>query len=300
MVIDPNNSNILYSGGYVYTTTYLMAVSKSTDAGATWLIRDTLNTAYSTCDAIRVNPMNSNIVYAGGYTGMYKSMDAGLTWNPSGTGLTGQVYDIAVHGTLANVVYAASGSGVFKSTDAGATWSNTGCTNVYAVLVDPVNPNTIYAGTYTGVYKSTTGGGGWTVMNTGLQDIYVTSLNIYPNNWLFCGTKGAGMYRYSLLVGADERNESKTGPILLAQPNPARGRTVIRYTLTQALPVRIAMYDIQGRLLTTLVEEGKSAGQHTVTWQARDGKGERLPAGIYFCRLSTPGYDLIEKVILTE
>ena len=299
-MLDPNNSSILYSGGYVYVSTYYMSVSKSTDAGATWLIRDTLNTVYSTCDAIRVNPMNSNVVYAGGYTGVYKSTDAGNTWALSSTGLTGQVYDIAVHGSQANVVYAASGSGVFKSTDAGASWTNTGCTNVYTVLIDPANPNTIYAGTYTGVYKSTIGGGGWTAMNTGLQDLYVTSLSIYANNWLFCGTKGAGMYRWSLAVGAEEHNETNIGPGIYAQPNPARGRAVINYTMIQALPVRIAMYDLQGRLLITLVDEGKPAGQHAVTWNARDGKGERLPAGIYFCRLSTPKYDLIEKVILTD
>ena len=292
--MDPNNNNVIYSGGYVYTTTYLMAVSKSLDAGTTWS-RDTLNTVYSTCNAIRVDPTNSNVVYSGGYTGVYKSTDAGNTWNPSGTGLSGTVNDIAVNALRANVVFAGTSSGVFKSTDAGLSWTNTGCTNVYAVLIDPVNPLTVYAGTYTGVFKSTTGGGGWTAMNAGLQDLYVTSLGINPNTWLVCGTKGAGMYRWSLLVGADENRETGAGFGIVSRPNPARTRAVIHYALPKAMLITVALYDVQGRLVTTLVDGEQSAGVHEAAWNAGS-----LPTGVYFCHLVTPEFRLIEKVVLID
>jgi len=297
--LDPNNSNVLYSGGYVYTTTYLMAVSKTTDGGTSWA-RDTLNTVYSTCDAICVDPTNSSVIYAGGYTGLYKSIDAGVTWNPSSTGLTGTVYDIEVNTQRADVVFAATGNGVFKSTNAGANWTNTGCPNAYAVLIDPANPLTVYAGAYTGVYKSTTGGGGWTSMNTGLQDLYVTSLSIYPNNWLFCGTKGAGMYRWSLIVGVEEQVGSDMAINICANPNPARERTTVHYALPRMMPVTVAVYDIQGRLVTTLLSEDQSAGCHEVIWNGQDRTGNRLPTGVYFCHLVTPNARFIEKVVLVD
>jgi hypothetical protein len=292
--MDPNNSNVIYSGGYVYTTTYLMAVSKSTDAGVTWS-RDTLNTVYSTCEAVRVDPTNSNVVYAGGNTGMYKSTDAGNTWNPSSTGLSGTVRDIAVNAQRADIVFAGTSSGVFKSTNAGANWSNTGCTNVYAVLVDPVNPLTVYAGTYLGAFKSTSGGGSWTAMNAGLQDLHVSSLNIYPNNWLVCGTMGAGMYRWSLAVGAEENSGNAAGFGIVSRPNPARGRTVIRYALPKATFVNVALYDVQGRLVNTLVNEDRPAGLHEAAWNTGS-----LPSGVYFYHLVTPEFRLIEKVVLID
>jgi hypothetical protein len=297
--MDPNNNSVIYSGGYVYTTTYQMAVSKSSDAATTWL-RDTLSTVYSTCDAIRVDPTNSNVVYAGGYTGMYKSVDAGNTWNPSSTGLSGTVYDIAVNAQRADVLYAGTSSGVFKSTNAGASWSNTGCTNVYAVLVDPVNPLTVYSGTYTGVYKSTAGGGSWSAMNTGLQDLYVTSLNIYPNTWLICGTKGAGMYRWNLVVGAEERGQADAGFGIFVQPNPTRCRTVVHYALPRAMFVTVALYDVQGRLVVTLVNEEKSAGLHEAVWNVRERNGGILPSGVYFCHLNASDFRLIEKVVVID
>lgn len=283
----------------MYVSTYFMAVSKSTDGGASWA-RDTLNTVYSTCDALCVDPTNSSVVYAGGYTGVYKSTDAGGTWNPSSTGLTGTVYDIKANAQRADVVFAATGNGVFKSTNAGATWTNTGCSNAYAVLIDPSNPMTVYAGTYSGVYKSTTGGGGWTSMNTGLQDLYVTSLAIYPNNWLFCGTKGAGMYRWNLIVGAEEQENPGSTIGILANPNPVRDRTTISFALPRTSPVTVCVFDIRGRLVNILVSGDQPAGRHEVVWNGQDRVGHRLPAGVYFCHLVTPGGRFIEKVVLVD
>ncbi|MCX7995451.1 MAG: hypothetical protein N3A65_06755, partial [candidate division WOR-3 bacterium] len=78
MAIDPNNSSVIYTGGYVYNgTTYVMAVSKSTDGGTTWE-RDTLTSDYCMCYAIAIDRNNSNIVYVGGYNNyLFKTTNGG-------------------------------------------------------------------------------------------------------------------------------------------------------------------------------------------------------------------------------
>jgi len=292
---------VVYSGGYVYdgVSTYVMTVSKSTDGGVTWQ-RDTLSTTYSMCYAIAVDRTNSNVVYAGGYTGMYKSTDAGNTWALSSTGLTGTVNDIAIGSTKANTLFAGSSSGVFKSTNAGASWTNTGCTNVCAVLINPTNENEIYAATNTGVYKSTTGVGGWVAINTGLTNLNTTSLGINATNYLFVGTDGSGMARWSLGVGAEEQASSPIRIKLNVQPNPSSGRTAFSYQLTNAARVFLAIYDIQGRLVQQLVCTPQSPGAHSVVWNGVNANGDRVASGVYFCALNAGEERSVEKLIITE
>jgi hypothetical protein len=66
MANDPDNSSVCWSGGDYYASgAYVMAASKTTDNGATW-IRYQLGTASGVTRSLAVNPLNNNIVYAGG------------------------------------------------------------------------------------------------------------------------------------------------------------------------------------------------------------------------------------------
>jgi flagellar hook assembly protein FlgD len=49
------------------------------------------------------------------------------------------------------------------------------------------------------------------------------------------------------------------------------------------------IYDVQGRVVTTLVREHKQAGYYSVTWDGTDGLGGRAASGIYFCRVQIDG-----------
>ncbi len=285
-----------------------MAVSKSTDGGTTWE-RDTLTTDYCMCYALAVDKSNSNVVYAGGYNGrLFKTTNGGVTWFSSATGLSGSVYDIKIGSTKANTVYAGTSSGVFKSTNAGASWTNTGLSaSVNAVLINPSNENEIYAATSNGIYKSTTGGGGWTLMNTGLLNTNTTSLGIYPNNWLFCGTNGTGMYRWNIQVGAEEYpGERDPQKILLnTLPNPFKNTTNITFQNPANSAIRnsqseisLRVYDASGRLVKNLLPTTYYLLPiNTVVWNGTDESGEIVPAGVYFVHLEIDNQKLIEKVI---
>ncbi len=63
-------------------------------------------------------------------------------------------------------------------------------------------------------------------------------------------------------------------------PNPVHQQTTIRYALPAAAEVQLAVFDVLGRRVATLVNDQKSAGRHTVTFDAAD-----LPSGVYLYRL---------------
>jgi hypothetical protein len=276
-----------------------MSVSKTTDGGTTWQ-RNMLTTTYGTCDALALDPSNTNVVFAGGYTGVYKSTDAGTTWNPSSTGLTGQVYDFAFHPSRNNVIYAASYDGVFKSTNGGASWTNTGLSQVTDVLVYPAGPDTVYAATSNnGVYKSTNNGGAWTQINTGLEETNITSLGVNPGQFLFCGTKSSGMFRWGLAVGAEETPAPGRVATLTAQPNPFRTATTISLNgkVQCAKGLELKIYDATGRLIRSFT---LGAMPYALCWDGTDQEGKKLPEGVYFCKLVTDGKTFMEKLVILK
>lgn len=70
----------------------------------------------------------------------------------------------------------------------------------------------------------------------------------------------------------------------MARPNPFARATSIRYTLREAGPARIEVFDLAGRLVRTLVSEDAAAGEHEVEWDGRDAAGSRVASGIYLYR----------------
>lgn len=63
-------------------------------------------------------------------------------------------------------------------------------------------------------------------------------------------------------------------------PNPFSEETVIRYQLPTTSQVHLDIYDVTGRLMSTLVNEKKEAGYYMVKWA-----GKEIPSGVYFYRL---------------
>ena len=297
---DPNNSQVLYSGGYVYyNSTYCMTVSKTTDGGTSWT-RDTLATTYSMTYALAVDPTNSNNVYAGGQPGIYRTTDGGNIWSLVSTGLSGTVYDIKFDPSNTAIMYAATSSNVYKSVNSGVNWSSCGCAAANAVLVNPGNVNEIYAGTNSGVYKSTNAGSSWAQMNTGLYNTTVTSLGIYPDNYLYAGTDGGGMYRWNIMVGVAEQKCIVASARLRIHPNPASGSVQFSYVLNISGPVKLAVYDALGRKIASMVDADQSTGKYTCHWDCRDRSGDHVVPGIYFCRFETVDAVSIQKLVMVK
>ena len=79
------------------------------------------------------------------------------------------------------------------------------------------------------------------------------------------------------------------------RPNPVQSTATIRFSLSQAMPIRLAIYDTIGRRVDVIADEVWSAGTHEFVWNAN-----QLPAGVYFCRLIAGGESLVQQVILVD
>jgi hypothetical protein len=276
-----------------------MAASKSTDSGSSWT-RYHLTTTIGFAYTLEINPDNSNIVYVGGDGGIYKTTNAGTSWLGASTGITGIVYDMAINPDNTSILYAGTANGIYKTTNSGINWSYTGCSNVRGVIIDPLESNTIYAGTTTGVYKSTSGGSSWEAINNGLDDIYVTCLGIHPGCYLFAGTESAGMYRYDINIGINEIITEPLSHGISISPNPTTGKTIFAYQLARATEVDLCVYDIQGRLIKSLVSSRQNAGSYCAVWYGFDSNNNNVAAGIYLCRFSTDYGTHIEKLVFLK
>jgi hypothetical protein len=81
-------------------------------------------------------------------------------------------------------------------------------------------------------------------------------------------------------------------------PNPFSSETTIHFDIPQASDVTIAIYDVLGRRVRTIVRPRMTAGENTVVWDGRDETGRRTPSGVYFYRLVTPEFKATKKMVL--
>lgn len=82
-------------------------------------------------------------------------------------------------------------------------------------------------------------------------------------------------------------------------PNPFNPATRIRFGLREPGEVHLAIYDVEGRRVATLIDNrGMPAGAHTITWNGTNGNGARVASGVYFVRLKQAQNVQTKKVVL--
>lgn len=81
-------------------------------------------------------------------------------------------------------------------------------------------------------------------------------------------------------------------------PNPFNPATEIAFDLPRAGHVLLQVYNINGRLVATLVNGSMTAGRHTIEWAGRDASGREVTSGVYFYRLETSTASLTRKMLL--
>jgi subtilisin family serine protease len=80
-------------------------------------------------------------------------------------------------------------------------------------------------------------------------------------------------------------------------PNPAGATASFAFTLGHPGQVRLALYDVRGRLVRTLVDGTRPAGVHRAEWDGRDARGGAAGAGIYLARIESAGHRAQRKFI---
>ena len=190
---------------------------KTTDAGTTW---KNISDGYfksPSIGAINVYQKNPNIIYVGTGTdglrsnlivgkGMYKSTDAGKSWNFIGLKNTGQIGAVEIDPNNQNNVYVAAigqpfqknkERGLYKTIDGGKSWKKilfvSDSIGIVDVELAPDNSNIIYAASWRaerkpwtiisgslngGIYKSVDAGNTWTKLSDGLPKGYIGKIDL--------------------------------------------------------------------------------------------------------------------------
>lgn len=222
IAIDPTNSDVVYVAAYgpVWSAGGDRGIYKTTDGGKTWKNVFTVseNTGFN---EVLIDVKNPNVLYAtahqrrrhewtyisgGPESAIYKSTDAGATWNKLTNGLPsndmGRIA-LAIPETNTDIIYAiieaTEGKGLYKSEDRGASWSKQSdwatAGNYYQeIFADPKDENKIYSmDTYAMV--STNGGKSFAPVGERSKHVDNHALYVFPDNTkhLLMGCDG-GLY----------------------------------------------------------------------------------------------------------
>jgi hypothetical protein len=93
---------------------------------------------------------------------------------------------------------------------------------------------------------------------------------------------------------------------LFVYPNPFNPSTQLSFALGSSSQVKLAVYDVLGRLVTTLADGRFEAGTHSVSWNSRSSSGASLASGLYLARLQVSDaqgrnvYTKTTKLLLTK
>ena len=182
------------------------------------------------------------------------------------------------------------------TTDGGVTWGEIRFVDGYDEEgIGFLNGLTGWVGGWTGdTYETLDGGASWHLAGWGFNVNRVRFLS--PELGYAVGQT---VYKYTgVVTGIDEEPVAPAPALAQNRPNPVAQSTRILFRLAAEERVRVAIYDVQGRMVRTLFYGVRPAGPHEITWDARDRDGNRVRAGVYWYRIETPTHREARKLVV--
>jgi D-alanyl-D-alanine carboxypeptidase len=150
-------------------------------------------------------------------------------------------------------------------------------------------------------HKTVTGNKQWTdVNNLSAETDYewyitaaCTAANSTASPYSFFTTESALTQRAESQV-IDETNET-AGNNLKITPNPVSSSALISFSIAQPGKVSLKVYDLNGKLVSTMVEGNMNEGVHQIRWEAKN-----VASGIYFLKMQTAGTIQTKKLIVVK
>jgi photosystem II stability/assembly factor-like uncharacterized protein len=314
---NPSNPSVLLSAS--------QRVYRSTNGGGTWTaISGDLTGAppasvvYGTITTVAISAADSNLYLAGTDNGrVWRSQDAGGLWEEITAGLPGlYVTRVVADPADPGLVYVAhSGFGqdfheprVHRSADRGTTWEsitgNLPDAPVNDLVVDPARPGTLYAATDLGVFETRNLGGTWVPLGGAMPVQPVWDLELHQaSRGLYAFTHGRSVWKLDLSTVSLSAPPARTSSGLALEalaPNPARAVAKVVLGLAARAQVSVIVFDAAGRQVRAVARGTLEPGAHTLAWDTRDHRGERVPPGVYFVRASDGSATRTRRLVVAE
>jgi len=168
-----------------------------------------------------------------------------------------------------------------------------------------------------GVHHITTGGGGaplyapnltWPNVVTGTMAHHFCVVEIDRGALHFSAITKDDVLIDSLTIflpgaGVPDRGDAAGDRLFdlgAASPNPFDLHTEIELSLSRESHVTVAIYDVDGRVVRSLIDHSIGPGKYLVEWDGMDDVGFAVPPGIYFCRVEGARDVDVEKLVLLK
>jgi photosystem II stability/assembly factor-like uncharacterized protein len=304
-----------FAWGDGISSTSIQACLETTNGGSTWTNNNSQLIEYASSQIIRFVPP-SNVFLTGGYDitfnkwGIWRSTDAGHNWSFAsiGTSAKDSVTPTRSSDFKNNLVGVAcrDDSTFWSTSDGGVTWQQIGSkAQTRFGYVQFVNgTNTVMAA---GVGQA----------SIAAIDLDASNITVYRDatkstsfNWvnfptLTRGYMSNGIQKtfYSVKsstpsTGVDQHGSAQIPHVSsLSQnyPNPFNPSTAISYQIASFGMVSLRVYDLLGREIATLVNEAKTSGSYTATFNATN-----IPSGVYFYRLQSGSFAQTKRLVLIK
>jgi hypothetical protein len=111
-----------------------------------------------------------------------------------------------------------------------------------------------------------------------------------------------GLYDYRLPTSTESNAPPARSALHANVPNPFNPTTTLRFDVggETARAVRLAIFDVRGRRVRTLVDRRMSPGRYTEVWDGHDEAGRALPSGVYFSRFEAGDLRATRKLVLVR
>jgi len=270
-------------------------ILRTEDGGLTW-VNQPGAPQLGLNDVFMIN--TNSILAVGGGVGaddglIMRSDDAGATWNSQNGNTADPIYDVAFSDANNGLVVGGGGVSnglIHRTIDGGVNWAAVNPTSIPVLsgveLIDANNG--VAVGLLGTILRTGDGGASWIAENSGTTAFLLKSFFLNGANGYVVGTDGTILH-YQGPVGIGDSGEEVADGFELYQnyPNPFNPTTRIGYRLEKSSVVELAVYDLLGKRIKSLLSKTQAAGEHEATWDGRDIHGSVMPSGLYLYRLDT-------------
>jgi photosystem II stability/assembly factor-like uncharacterized protein len=161
IVIDPRRPQVIFVSAWNVADQKSGDVFRTKDDGKTWVALPGMHG--KSIRALAMAPSDSRVLVSGSLDGVYRSKDAGDSWervSPPAYADIRNIESIAIDPKDPNIIYAGTWHLAWKTRDGGARWQHISKgmiddSDVFSLIVDPNNSSVVYASACSGIYKST-------------------------------------------------------------------------------------------------------------------------------------------------